>query len=127
MWVWTLIRLPDHIATLVVSIFSSIPSLVFALWLLLIGRKLNLPYIFNEKDISTYVLPGLGSLTWFNYCVYKIYKNWGLTESLNSQHCKFCYLKGITKRRFVWTHALKPRFIPNCNIFPSCNIWKLYW
>nr|WP_318034058.1 hypothetical protein [Mycoplasmopsis bovis] len=41
------------------SIFSSIPSLVFALWLLLIGRKLNLPYIFNEKDISTYVLPGL--------------------------------------------------------------------
>ncbi|AXJ69696.1 ABC transporter permease [Mycoplasmopsis bovis] len=110
-------KLPDHIATLVVSIFSSIPSLVFALWLLLIGRKLNLPYIFNEKDISTYVLPGL-ALSLGSIIVYIKYIRTELNRELNSQHCKFCYLKGITKRRFVWTHALKPALFPIATFFP---------
>ncbi len=110
-------KLPDHIATLVVSIFSSIPSLVFALWLLLIGRKLNLPYIFNEKDISTYVLPGL-TLSLGSIIVYIKYIRTELNRELNSQHCKFCYLKGITKRRFVWTHALKPALFPIATFFP---------
>lgn len=110
-------KLPDHIATLVVSIFSSIPSLVFAIWLLLIGRKLNLPYIFNEKDISTYVLPGL-ALSLGSIIVYIKYIRTELNRELNSQHCKFCYLKGITKRRFVWTHALKPALFPIATFFP---------
>ncbi|MBT1387180.1 ABC transporter permease [Mycoplasma bovis] len=110
-------KLPDHIATLVVSIFSSIPSLVFALWLLLIGRKLNLPYIFNEKDISTYVLPGL-ALSLGSIIVYIKYIRTELNRELNSQHCKFCYLKGITKRRFIWTHALKPALFPIATFFP---------
>ncbi|UOC57642.1 ABC transporter permease [Mycoplasmopsis bovis] len=110
-------KLPDHTATLVVSIFSSIPSLVFALWLLLIGRKLNLPYIFNEKDISTYVLPGL-ALSLGSIIVYIKYIRTELNRELNSQHCKFCYLKGITKRRFVWTHALKPALFPIATFFP---------
>lgn len=110
-------KLPDHIATLVVSIFSSIPSLVFALWLLLIGRKLNLPYIFNEKDISTYVLPGL-ALSLGSIIVYIKYIRTELNRELNSQHCKFCYLKGITKRRFVWKHALKPALFPIATFFP---------
>ncbi|MBT1347291.1 ABC transporter permease [Mycoplasma bovis] len=110
-------KLPDHIATLVVSIFSSIPSLVFALWLLLIGRKLNLPYIFNEKDISTYVLPGL-ALSLGSIIVYIKYIRTELNRELNSQHCKFCYLKGITKRRFVWTHALKPALFLIATFFP---------
>ncbi|TKA58881.1 Oligopeptide ABC transporter, permease protein [Mycoplasmopsis bovis 8790] len=110
-------KLPDHIATLVVSIFSSIPSLVFALWLLLIGRKLNIPYIFNEKDISTYVLPGL-ALSLGSIIVYIKYIRTELNRELNSQHCKFCYLKGITKRRFVWTHALKPALFPIATFFP---------
>lgn len=110
-------KLPDHIATLVVSIFSSIPSLVFALWLLLIGRKLNLPYIFNEKDISTYALPGL-ALSLGSIIVYIKYIRTELNRELNSQHCKFCYLKGITKRRFVWTHALKPALFPIATFFP---------
>ncbi|MBZ4212807.1 ABC transporter permease [Mycoplasma sp. U97] len=110
-------KLPDHIATIVVSIFSSIPSLVFALWLLLIGRKLNMPYLFNEKDISTYVLPGL-ALSLGSIIVYIKYIRTELNRELNSQHCKFCYLKGVTKRRFVWTHALKPALFPIATFFP---------
>lgn len=110
-------KLPDHIATIVVSIFSSIPSLIFALWLLLIGRKMNLPYLFNEKDISTYVLPGL-ALSLGSIIVYIKYIKTELNRELNSQHCKFCYLKGISKRRFVWTHALKPALFPIATFFP---------
>lgn len=110
-------KLPDHLATLIVSIFSSIPSLVFALWLLLIGRSLNLPYLFNEKDIATYVLPGL-ALSLGSIIVYIKYIRVELNRELNSQHAKFCFLKGVSKRRFVWTHALKPSLFPIATFFP---------
>ncbi|VEU76623.1 ABC transporter permease [Mycoplasmopsis columbina] len=110
-------KLPDHLATLIVSIFSSIPSLVFALWLLLIGRSLNLPYLFNEKDIATYILPGL-ALSLGSIIVYIKYIRVELNRELNSQHAKFAYLKGLTKRRFVWTHALKPSLFPIATFFP---------
>ncbi|UUD35033.1 ABC transporter permease [Mycoplasmopsis caviae] len=110
-------KLPDHIATLIVSVFSSIPSLVFALLLLLIGRSVNLPYLFNELDIATYILPGL-ALSLSSIIVYIKYIRTELNRELNSQHAKFCYLKGLTKRRFVWTHALKPSLFPIATFFP---------
>lgn len=110
-------KLPDHIATLVVSIFSSIPSLIFALWLLLIGRSLNMPYLFNEKDIATYILPGL-ALSLGSTIVYIKYIRVELNRELNSQHAKFCYLKGVSRRRFVWVHALKPSLFPIATFFP---------
>lgn len=49
----------DYIVILVVLIFLLILLLVFVLWFLLIGRKLNFLYIFNEKDILIYVFFGL--------------------------------------------------------------------
>ncbi|WP_406615043.1 ABC transporter permease [Mycoplasmopsis hyopharyngis] len=110
-------KLPDHIATVFVSIFSSIPSLVFALLLLLIGREMNLPYIFNEKNIATYVLPGL-ALSLGSIIVYIKYIRAELNRELNSQHAKFCYLKGLSKTRFVWKHALKPSLFPIATFFP---------
>nr|WP_027334576.1 ABC transporter permease [Mycoplasmopsis felifaucium] len=110
-------KLPDHIATLVVSIFSSIPSLIFALWLLLIGRQVKLPYLFNEADMSSYILPGL-ALSLGSIIVYIKYIRTELNRELNSQHAKFCYLKGISKTRFVWTHAIKPALFPIATFFP---------
>ncbi|VEU60965.1 Oligopeptide transport system permease protein oppB [Mycoplasmopsis bovigenitalium] len=110
-------KLPDHIATVIVSIFSSIPSLVFALWLLLIGRTLNIPYLYVETDIATYVLPGF-ALSLGSIIVYIKYIRTELNRELNSQHAKFCYLKGLSKSRFVWTHALKPSLFPIATFFP---------
>ena len=110
-------KLPDHIATVVVSIFSSIPSLVFALLLLLIGRALNIPYLFDEKNLATYVLPGL-ALSLGSIIVYIKYIRAELNRELNSQHAKFCYLKGLSKTRFVWKHALKPSLFPIATFFP---------
>ena len=110
-------KLPDHISTILVSIFSSIPSLVFALLLLLIGRRLNIPYIFDEKNLVTYILPGF-ALSLGSIIVYIKYIRAELNRELNSQHAKFCYLKGMTKRRFVWKHALKPSLFPIATFFP---------
>ncbi|MCU4706495.1 ABC transporter permease [Mycoplasma sp. CSL7503-lung] len=110
-------KLPDHIATVVVSIFSSIPSLVFALWLLLLGRIINIPYLYVETDITTYILPGL-ALSLGSIIVYIKYIRTELNRELNSQHAKFCYLKGLSKSRFVWTHALKPSLFPIATFFP---------
>ncbi|BAP01229.1 oligopeptide ABC transporter permease protein (OppB) [Mycoplasmopsis californica HAZ160_1] len=110
-------KLPDHIATVVVSVFSSIPSLVFALWLLLIGRALGIPYLYVETDLATYVLPGL-ALSLGSIIVYIKYIRTELNRELNSQHAKFCYLKGLSKSRFVWTHALKPSLFPIATFFP---------
>ncbi|MBU4689983.1 MULTISPECIES: ABC transporter permease [Mycoplasma] len=110
-------KLPDHIATIIVSIFSSIPSLVFALWLLLIGRAINIPYLYVETDLATYILPGL-ALSLSSIIVYIKYIRTELNRELNSQHAKFCYLKGLSKSRFVWTHALKPSLFPIATFFP---------
>nr|WP_241003409.1 ABC transporter permease [Mycoplasma sp. Mirounga ES2805-ORL] len=110
-------KLPDHIATVVVSIFSSIPSLVFALWLLLLGREMNLPYLYDHKNILSYILPGL-ALSLGSIIVYIKYIRTELNRELNSQHSKFCYLKGLSKSRFVWTHALKPSLFPIATFFP---------
>nr|WP_198868307.1 ABC transporter permease [Mycoplasmopsis phocirhinis] len=110
-------KLPDHIATVIVSIFSSIPSLVFALWLLLLGRLLNIPYLYVETDLATYILPGL-ALSLGSIIVYIKYIRTELNRELNSQHAKFAYLKGLSKSRFVWTHALKPSLFPIATFFP---------
>ncbi|MDD7837595.1 ABC transporter permease [Metamycoplasma hyosynoviae] len=110
-------KLPDHLATIFVSIFSSIPSLVFALLLLLIGRAIGIPYIFDEKNLITYILPGF-ALSLGSIIVYIKYIRSELNRELNSQHAKFCYLKGMTKRHFVWKHALKPSLFPIATFFP---------
>ncbi|WP_408634341.1 ABC transporter permease [Mycoplasmopsis alligatoris] len=110
-------KLPDHIATVFVSMLSSIPSLVFALLLLLIGREVGLPYIFEDKNLLTYILPGL-ALSLGSIIVYIKYIRTELNRELNSQHAKFCYLKGLSKRRFVWKHALKPSLFPIATFFP---------
>ncbi|QJG66774.1 ABC transporter permease [Mycoplasma phocoenae] len=108
---------PDHVATLVVSIFSSIPSLIFALLLLIIGHEIGIPYIYDHKNLLTYILPGL-ALSLGSIIVYIKYIRTELNRELNSQHAKFIYLKGISKRRFVWTHALKPSLFPIATFFP---------
>lgn len=110
-------KLPDHIATILVSIFSSIPSLVFALWLLLLGRSAGMSYIFDQSNLASYILPGF-ALSLGSIIVYIKYIRTELNRELNSQHCKFIYLKGITKCRFVWTHALKPALFPITTFFP---------
>ncbi|BBA22393.1 ABC transporter permease [Mycoplasmopsis bovirhinis] len=108
----------DNISTVLVSIFSSVPSIIFALVLVFIGRLVGLPYIFNENNIITYILPAL-ALSLGSIIVYIKYIRTELNRELNSVHAKFAYLKGLSKNRFVWKHALKPALFPIATFFPA--------
>ncbi|WGI37018.1 ABC transporter permease [Mesomycoplasma lagogenitalium] len=108
----------DNVSTVLVSIFSSIPSIVFALILVFLGRLINLPYIFNSGDLLTYILPGL-ALSLGSIIVYIKYIRTELNRELNSVHAKFAYLKGLKKSVFVWKHALKPSLFPIATFFPA--------
>ncbi|MGX9340527.1 ABC transporter permease [Mycoplasma sp. 128] len=111
-------KIVDNVSTFFVSIFSSVPSIVFALVLLFIGRLVNLPYIFEEQNFATYILPGL-ALSLGSIIVYIKYIRTELNRELNSVHAKFAYLKGLSKNRFVWKHALKPSLFPIATFFPA--------
>ncbi|WP_036452694.1 ABC transporter permease [Mycoplasma buteonis] len=108
----------DNVATVLVSIFSSVPSIIFALLLIFIGRVIGLPYVFDANDFSTYILPGI-ALSLGSIIVYIKYIRTELNRELNSVHAKFAYLKGLTKSRFVWKHALKPALFPIATFFPA--------
>ncbi|WP_434337212.1 ABC transporter permease [Mesomycoplasma conjunctivae] len=108
----------DNFATVWIAIFSSIPSLVFALTLLIIGQQSGLPYIFNVQDFATFILPAL-ALSIGSVISYVRYIRFELNNELNSIHAKFAYLKNLTRNRFVWTHALKSSLFPIATFFPS--------
>ncbi|UWD34602.1 ABC transporter permease [Mesomycoplasma molare] len=108
----------DNVSTFLVSIFSSVPSIIFALILVFLGRLIRLPYIFDHKDLFTYILPGL-ALSLGSIIVYIKYIRTELNRELNSVHAKFAYLKGLSKSRFVWMHALKPSLFPIATFFPA--------
>lgn len=108
----------DRVSTVLVSIFSSVPSIIFALVLVFVGRLVGLPYIFNDKDFITYILPGF-ALSLGSIIVYIKYIRTELNRELNSVHAKFAYLKGLSKNHFVWKHALKPSLFPIATFFPA--------
>ncbi|WP_025755279.1 ABC transporter permease [Mycoplasmopsis cricetuli] len=111
-------KLIDNVSTVLVSIFSSVPSIIFALLLVFIGRSIGIPYIFDSKNIVSYILPGF-ALSLGSIIVYIKYIRTELNRELNSVHAKFAYLKGLTKNRFVWKHALKPSLFPIATFFPA--------
>ncbi|WP_370630550.1 ABC transporter permease [Mycoplasma sp. E35C] len=108
----------DNISTVLVSIFSSIPSIIFALILVFLGRAAKIPYVFDQNNFATYILPGL-ALSLSSIIVYIKYIRTELNRELNSVHAKFAYLKGVSKNRFVWKHALKPSLFPIATFFPA--------
>ncbi|EFF41463.1 ABC transporter permease [Mycoplasmopsis alligatoris] len=108
----------DNASTVLISIFSSVPSIIFALILVFLGRYIGLPYIFDDKNFITYILPGL-ALSLGSIIVYVKYIRTELNRELNSVHAKFAYLKGLSKSRFVWVQALKPSLFPIATFFPA--------
>ncbi|MFV8468537.1 MULTISPECIES: ABC transporter permease [Mycoplasma] len=108
----------DNISTIIVSIFSSVPSIIFALVLVFLGRAIGIPYVFDHTNFVTFILPGL-ALSLGSIIVYIKYIRTELNRELNSVHAKFAYLKGVSKNRFVWMHALKPALFPIATFFPA--------
>ncbi|OYD26535.1 oligopeptide transport system permease protein [Mycoplasma testudineum] len=108
----------DNASTLLISVLVSVPSIVFSLILLLIGRSIGIPYIFDQANFATYILPVL-ALSLGSIVIYVRYIRTELNRELNSMHAKFAYLKGVSRNRFVWMHALKPSLFPIATFFPG--------
>lgn len=110
-------KLIDNIATVFIAVLISVPSMVFGLILLLIGKSIHIPYIFDLHQFSSYILPSL-ALALFGIVSYVRYIRTELNSELASQHAKFAAVKGVSRSRFVWRHALKPALFPIATFFP---------
>ncbi len=108
----------DSVSTVLIAILISIPSMVFGLLLLLLGRSLHIPYIYDATNIASWFLPSI-ALSLMGSVTYVRFIRTELNEQLNSMHAKFAQLKGVTRSKFVWKHALKPSLFPVVTFFPA--------
>lgn len=108
----------DIFTTVIISILTSVPSLVFGIVLLIIAQKTGMPFIFDWTNIATYILPGL-ALSLGSIIIYIKYIRTEMNNELNSTHAKFAYLKSIPKSKFVFKHAIKPSLFPIATFFPA--------
>lgn len=110
-------RVMDATSTILISVLISLPSMIFGILLLLIGRSVGLKYIYQGDDVSTWIIPAL-ALALPSIVSYVRWIRTSLNEELKSQHAKYAYLKGVSKNRFIWKHALKPALFPIATYFP---------
>lgn len=110
-------RVMDATSTILISVLISLPSMIFGILLLLLGRSVGLKYIYQGDDVSTWIIPAL-ALALPSIVSYVRWIRTSLNEELKSQHAKYAYLKGVSKNRFIWKHALKPALFPIATYFP---------
>ena len=106
------------VSTIFIAIMISIPSMVFGLMLLLIGRFIGIPYVYSGTNFLTWIIPAL-ALALGSTIAYIKYIRTTMNQEIISQHAKFAKLKGATTRRFIWKHALKPSLFPVATFFPA--------
>ena len=111
-------KVMDTSATIVTSILISVPSVIFATMLLLFGRAVGIPYVYDKTSFATYILPAL-ALGLTPIVTYVRYIRVEMNSEINSMHAKFASVKGVSRRRFVWTHALKPALFPVITFLPA--------
>lgn len=100
-------KLVDTFASTVTAFFISMPSLIFALILLIAGRSWGVPYIFDKGNLATYFLPLIAIVIPGIFGSMKVTRLMVVSE-VNAQYSKLAQVKGVKKTRFVWTHAIRP-------------------
>ena len=111
-------KIIDTTSSVVISIIISIPSVVFALLLLIFGRYAGIPYIYEQEQFSTWLLPAF-ALGLAPSAIYVKYIRTEMNHEINSMHAKFAYLKGETRTGFVIKQALKPSLYPIITFLPG--------
>lgn len=111
-------KVMDITSSIFISIIISIPSVIFALFLLLFGKSVGIPYIYDDANFATWILPAF-ALGIAPSIVYVKYIRTEMNREIHSMHAKFAYLKGASRTRFVIKHALKPALYPIITFFPG--------
>jgi len=115
--------LTDHIISLMVIFFISVPSFVFASLLQYIfAFKLGFfPFLLNLKPgwsldkFSSMILPIL-ALSFGGIATITRYLRSELFEALNSEYMLLSKAKGLTQVQSTVRHAIRNSFIPLCNV-----------
>jgi len=108
----------DGITSVGIAVVYATPGILLALYILIIGRAINVEYLFDKNEPETYILP-VTSLSIAPIAAYIRLIRSELSIQLRSQHAKFAYLKGVSKTRFLFKHALKPAVFPIATFFPE--------
>lgn len=93
-------KLTDTVASGVTALVLSIPAIVFGLVLLIFGRSIGLPYIFDKQNIVSYLLPMMVLVLTGTVGIMKFTRIQVVAE-VNSQYSKLAAVKGVKKRRFI--------------------------
>lgn len=115
----------DTVASIFTAIFISIPSIVFSLVLLIIGRSIGIPYIFDKSNLSTYTLPLLAIVITGTAAVMK-FTRLQVVNEMNTQYAKLAKVKGVSRRRFIWVHAIKPASFLVVSGLPSAFLGTIF-
>lgn len=115
----------DTAASIFTAIFISIPSIVFSLVLLIIGRAIGMPYIFDKGNLATYTLPLLAIVITGIAGVMK-FTRLQVVNEMNTQYARLAKVKGVSRRRFIWMHAIKPASFLVVSNLPSAFLGTIF-
>lgn len=115
----------DTAASIFTAIFISIPSIVFSLVLLIIGRAIGMPYIFDKSNLATYTLPLLAIVITGIAGVMK-FTRLQVVNEMNTQYARLAKVKGVSRRRFIWMHAIKPASFLVVSNLPSAFLGTIF-
>ena len=110
-------KIIESSSSFIISMLISIPTVIFVIFFLILGKTMGIPYIYSKNNFITWILPAcsLGIVPSVYYIQY--IKTEMITE-INSMHAKFAAVKGISRLRFVWLHALRPSLFPVVTFIP---------
>ena len=110
-------KIVDSSSAIFISLFVSIPSIIFAIFLLTMGKEIGMPYIYSRDSFVSWILPSL-SLGISPAVFYMRYIKTEMNREINSMHARFAAIKGVSRMRFVWLHALRPSLFPIVTYLP---------
>lgn len=108
----------DNLGTIFISLGIAIPSFVAALLLVLFGKEIGIPFIYDRHNMLSILLPAI-AMAVTTIIVYMRYIRVEFSEQFSSQHYKFMKARGVGKMRFIFRHALKPALFPVVSYLPG--------
>ena len=124
-------RVADHLISTSAFILIALPSFWLAVLLkqlgIAINKAANFRVFFTVGDVSVpapsewlaligdmaghLILPTI-VLTMIHYASWSRYQRTAVVESLSSDHVRFAVLRGLSRRRIIGSHVVRPALIP---------------
>ena len=104
-------RLPDRLIVFFVTLFTAMPSFVFATILLYVFcLKLNLVPVWNPKS-PNYVLPIIALSSYPMAYITRLTKT-SMLDALNQDYIRTAKAKGVARAKVIFIHAMRNALIP---------------